>query len=121
MQKRVKLFFWIVGGLFSAMMLMSASMYLFNHEEIAAEFLTLGHPAYIVYPLAIAKILAVIAILSRKSQVLKEWAYAGLFFDFLLALAAHISVGDGDFPGALIAMVLLFATYFLDKKAFPKA
>ena len=84
--KRDKIIYWIATGLLSLMMLFSAGMYFFNHEEVVQVFTTLGYPAYIVYPLALAKVLGLIAILTKKSQVLKEWAYAGFFFDFVLAL-----------------------------------
>ena len=99
-------------------MLFSAGMYLFNHEEVSQVFSSLGYPTYVVYPLAIAKILGVIAILSKKSSTLKEWAYAGFFFDFVLAAAAHLSVGDGEFAPAVVASVVLLVSYFYDKRVF---
>ena len=112
--------FWIVTGLLSLMMLASAAGYLFNTAELVSVFETLGHPGHIVIPLAIAKILAVIAITTRKNNTLKEWAYAGLFFEFVIAFMAHISIPDKDWLGAIIALSLLFASYFLQVKAFPK-
>lgn len=116
--KRDKIIYWIATGLLCLMMLFSAGMYFFNHEEVVQVFATLGYPAYIVYPLAIAKILGLLAILTKRSQVLKEWAYAGFFFDFVLALAAHLQAGDGEFGGAAVAIVLLFVSYAYDKKVF---
>jgi len=65
----------------------------------------MGFPAWLVYPLATAKILGVIAVLSNLSRVLKEWAYAGFFFDGVMALAAHYMAGDGVAPMALFAVV----------------
>jgi len=114
--KTTKIIFWIATGLLSAMMLMSAGMYFFNYEEIEKVFTGLGHPTHIIYPLAIAKILAVVAILTRKNTTLTEWAYAGLFFDFVLALMAHLNAGDGEFGGAAVALVLLFTSYFTGRK-----
>ncbi|MEN0049603.1 MAG: DoxX family protein [Bacteroidota bacterium] len=114
--KTVRIIFWIATGLLSAMMLMSAGMYFFNYEEISKTFDTLGYPGHVIYPLAVAKILAVVAILTRKSATLAEWAYAGLFFDFVLALMAHLDAGDGEFGGAVIALVLLFTSYFMGKR-----
>ena len=117
--KAKKITFWIVTGLLSAMMLMSASMYLFNYDEITVLFGTLGFPAWVIYPLATLKILGIVAILTRKVHWIKEWAYAGFFFNFLLALGAHLSAGDGEFPGAIMALVLLITSYILQKSAFP--
>ncbi|WP_219843826.1 hypothetical protein [Aureicoccus marinus] len=34
------------------------------------------------------------------------------FFDFALALGAHLAVNDGEFSGALVALILLFASSF---------
>lgn len=67
----------------------------------------LGFPGWLIYPSAILKILGVIAILSRKSALLKEWAYAGFFFDSAIALTAHTIAEDG---AGLFAIVALFTT-----------
>jgi hypothetical protein len=114
--KKIKLIYWISTGLLSALAVMSAGMYIFNNAEISKLFEGLGYPAYIIYPLAIAKILGLVAIWTNKNKSLKEWAYAGFFFDFLLAVSAHIMVNDGEFAGALIALVLLFTSYLSWKK-----
>ena len=94
------------------MMLMSAGMYVFNNAEVSKEFTNLGFPLWIIYPLATAKILGLIAIWTRKSKILTQWAYAGFFFNFLLAGSAHIAIGDGKFPGAVLAIVLLLTSYY---------
>ncbi len=118
MEKRNKIIYWLATGLLSALMLMSASMYVFNYEMVNQTFVKLGFPVYIIYPLAVAKLLGLIAILSRKSKFLKEWAYAGFFFDFVLALSAHWVVNDGEFVPAFAAIVLLIISYKYDKKVF---
>lgn len=97
-------------------MLMSAGMYVFNHEMVSATFTNLGYPTYIIYPLALAKILGLIAIWTNKSKALTEWAYAGFFFDFVLAFAAHLSIGDGEFAPALAAIILVIASRVLDHR-----
>ena len=93
-------------------------MYLFNNEMVSEVFQSLGFPTYVIYPLAIAKILGIVAILTKKSKMLKEWAYAGFFFDFLLAFSAHAVVKDGEMLPSAIAAVLLLVSYFFDKKVF---
>lgn len=106
----------ISTGLLSLLMLFSAGMYFFNHDMVRDTFTHLGYPTYIIYPLAIAKILGLVAIWTKKSNWLKEWAYAGFFFDFVLALSAHISVADGEYAPAALAIVLLIVSYFTEKK-----
>ncbi len=114
--KGIKIGYLVSTGLLTLFMLMSVGMYFFNHEMVKETFTNLGFPTYIIYPLAIAKILGLIAIWTKKSNALKEWAYAGFFFDFLLAFVAHIAIKDGEFAGALIATVLLFTSYIFEKK-----
>ena len=112
----MKWIYWASTGLLSLMMLASAGMYLFNNEQISQVFTDLGFPTFIVVPLAFAKILGVLAITTRKVPALAEWAYAGFFYDFLLALGAHLSAGDGDFIAPIVALILLFASYLTAKK-----
>jgi len=115
---KMKILFWISTGLLSAMMLMSASMYVTQHATMVEGFNSLGYPAHIIYPLAAAKAAGVIAILTRKSQTLKEWAYAGFTYVFALAFMGHINAGDGKFVGPLIAFALLMTSYLSQRKAF---
>ncbi len=118
MENKNRIIYLVSTGLLTALMLMSAGMYIFNYEMVRETFTTLGYPTYIIYPLALAKILGLVAIWTRKSPLLKEWAYAGFFFDFVLAAAAHISIGDGEYAPALVAIVLLVISRVYDNKAF---
>ena len=114
--KTQKIIYWIATALLSLLVLFSAGIYFFNHAEIANVFTSLGFPTYIIYPLATLKILGLIVILGNIGGNLKEWAYAGFFFNFVLAFFAHLMVGDGEQFGALMALVFLLASYFLGKK-----
>lgn len=114
--KRMQWVFWISTGLLSLLMVMSTGMYFFKTAEVQQTFETLGFPAYIVIPLAIVKLLGIAAIWLSKSNSLKEWAYAGFFFNFVLALTAHVMIGDGEFGGAAMAIVLLMTSYYSAKQ-----
>ena len=117
MEKRNKIIYWIATGLFSLLMLFSTSMYLFQHEMVVQMFTSFGFPTYIIYPLAAAKILGLIAIWSRKSKTLIEWAYAGFFFDTLLAAGAHLGIGEGaQLAVTMTALVLI--SYIFQRKVF---
>ncbi|MEO1448122.1 MAG: DoxX family protein [Bacteroidota bacterium] len=102
--------------MFSAIMLFSAGNYLLRYEAFIGIFGQLGYPEHLILPLAIAKLLGLVAIWTRRSKSLTEWAYAGFFFDTFLAALAHISAGDGAYPFALIAMTLMFISYFTGKR-----
>jgi len=116
--KRDKIIYWVATGLLSAMMLLSGSMYIIKNADVSAEFATLGFPTYIVYPLAIAKMLGIVAILTKQSAFLKEWAYAGFFFNFTMAFLAHLMAGDGKLAGPIVALLLLTVSYIFDKRVF---
>ena len=116
--KITKILYWLSTGLLSALLLMSAGMYVFNNAEVSTLFSSFGYPLYIIYPLAAAKLAAVAVLLSQKKSTIKEWAYSALFFEFILAFFAHYMVGDGDQMGAAIAMVLLIASYITGRKLF---
>jgi hypothetical protein len=97
-------------------MLFSAGMYIVKHEMVVEMFTALSYPSYIIYPLALAKILGLIAIWTDKSKILKEWAYAGFFFELLLASSAHFNAGDGEALPALIALALMLTSYTFYRK-----
>jgi cellulose synthase/poly-beta-1,6-N-acetylglucosamine synthase-like glycosyltransferase len=105
--KTQKIIYYITTGLFSLLMLFSASMYFLKHEHISETFTSLGFPTFIIYPLAIAKLLGLTAIWGNYSKLLKEWAYAGFVFNTLLAFFAHLMAGDGEQWGAMFAFILI--------------
>jgi len=102
-----RIIYWIATAVMCGVFAYSAQMYLRNPDMVAGFFKMLNYPDYLVYPLAIAKILGIIAILSNKSKVLSEWAYAGFFFDAILAFAAHYVAEDG---GSLFSIIAIIAT-----------
>lgn len=118
MERRNKLIYWISTGLLSAFMLFNVLAYLLQHSAVTETFTGLGYPAYLIYPLALSKLLGVIAILSRKSKLLKEWAYAGFFFNFLIALSAHLNTGDGLVMISVVALILLLVSRVFEPKVF---
>ncbi|MBC8754554.1 DoxX family protein [Kordia sp. YSTF-M3] len=114
--KTQKIIYYITTGLFTALMLFSAGMYFFKNADIVKGFTSFGYPTYIIYPLAIAKIFGLIAIWQTKYKTIKEWAYAGFFFNVILAFFAHYMIGDGEQAAASIGLVLIIASYYFWKK-----
>lgn len=102
-----KIIYWLATAAMCGVFAFSAQMYLRNPDMVAGFFKMLNHPGYLVYPLAIAKILGIIAILSNKSKMLSEWAYAGFFFDAVLAYTAHSVAEDG---GAMFSIIAIAGT-----------
>ena len=113
-----KTIYWLATGIFCLIMLFSATMYLTKYDMVKGFFAQLGYPPYLIYPLATAKVLGVIAIISKKSKLLKEWAYAGFFFDAALAAAAHFNANDGGQILALIVLSMVVVSRFYDDIVF---
>lgn len=116
--KKYKIIYYVATGLLTLLMLFSVSMYFFNHEEIVKAFSSFGYPTYIIYPYAIVKLLGLVALWLPGYKSLKEWAYSGFFFAFILAFFAHYMIGDGEQMGALLAFILLIASYVSYKKIY---
>jgi uncharacterized membrane protein YphA (DoxX/SURF4 family) len=69
----------------------------------------LHYPVYFVTILGIWKVLGAIAILVPRFPRLKEWAYAGIFFDLTGAAASTAGVGMYGAYGFHILAPLIFA------------
>ena len=116
----MKIAYYIIKSLLSLMMVGSATMYLVSRPDVVIEFNNLGFPEWIITPLAIAKYLGVVAIWGllkiEGADRLRDFAYAGFFFNFALAAGGHWHAGDGEFGAPLMAMALLIATAVLRSK-----
>lgn len=115
-----KLIYWISTVLLSLILLFSAGSHLFSHSNLVITYESLGYPTYLIYPLAFAKILAVAAIVSNKVKFLKRLAYAGVFFNLLLAFVAHVAENDGAGILALLGLLLVVISWAFDKLLKPK-
>ena len=113
--KKTKITFWIVTGLFGAFMIFTAIPDLLVVPDAETFMQHLGYPNYFTAFIGLAKILGVIAILIPGFPRIKEWAYAGLFFDLLGATYSQLAT-DG-FHWQIIFMlppiVFLFWSYYL--------
>ena len=105
--KKLNILYWIFTGLFAAFMLFSGiSNFLVTPDSVTL-FNTLGYPNYLIPFMGLAKILGSIAIIIPGFPRLKEWAYAGLFFDLLGASYSVVMV-EGLNP-ATATMLIFFA------------
>ncbi len=114
--KKINLFYWIVTGLFAAFIVFSSFSNVTSAPE-AVQFLSdhLGYPKYIIPFLGVAKILGVVAILIPNFRRIKEWAYAGLFFDLAGGFYSLVVVEGAKLHVLLMLIFIgvLFASYFL--------
>ena len=91
--KKTNITYWIFTGLFAFVMLGSAIPDILVVPMAVQGFKEMGYPAYLIPFLGWAKLLGVVAILLPGYPRLKEWAYAGLFFDLLGATYSVFSIG----------------------------
>jgi uncharacterized membrane protein len=105
--KTNNIIYWVSTALFSAFMLFSGvGNFMVTPESVAFLSDHLGYPQYIIRFLGAAKILGSVALLIPAFPRIKEWAYAGLFFDLIGANYSMISV-DGFEPGMAVMVVVL--------------
>jgi uncharacterized membrane protein YphA (DoxX/SURF4 family) len=67
----------------------------------------LGYPLYFVTVLGVWKVLGAIAILVPRLPRIKEWAYAGIFFDLTGAAASWAAVGGPSEAFHIIAPLII--------------
>jgi hypothetical protein len=118
--KKTNILYWVFTGLFLAMMLGSAIPDILMHPvAIEGMHRQLGYPQYFVPFIGVAKALGVIAILIPGFPRIKEWAYAGFFFDLIGASFSIVAIGSPftDAIGMIIPLGLATCSYiFYHKK-----
>ncbi len=112
--KTTKILYWVFTLLIVALMLFSAARTFMNDPKGAEFARHIGYPLYIFKFLAVAKVLGVIALLVPGYPRLKEWAYAGLFFDLAGATYSFIATGDpvASWAPMFIFIAILLGSYF---------
>src|SRR5579862_7386733 len=63
-------------------------------EYVRVVFAHLGYPLYLLIILGVWRIPGALVLLVPRLPRLKEWAYAGAFFDYSGAVASHFLAGD---------------------------
>jgi len=118
--KTVNILYWVFTGLFSLLMLFSAVGGLQpSQDAIALIHDQLGYPIYFIQFISFAKVFGSIAILVPRFKRVKEWAYAGLFFDLSAVVYSGIA-SSGKFDPLMITLLIwilpgILSYYFLHK------
>jgi uncharacterized membrane protein len=101
-------------------MLFSAIPDIMMMEEAVTFITHLGYPEYFIVFIGVAKLLGSIAILVPSFHKIKEWAYAGLFFDLIGAVYSNIMT-DGFLPEMLMMIpvfAIAIASYVYNQKYY---
>ena len=119
--KSVNIIYWVSTIIFAALMIFSAVGGIQpTQQSIQIMHDMLGYPVYFIQFISIAKLLGAIAILIPGLDRIKEWAYAGLFFDLFGAIYSGIA-SSGKFDPMMLSMAIwvvpgIISYYFWRKK-----
>ena len=107
--------YWICTALVAFFILPGGVIYVMRVPQAVQGVNQLGFPTYFVVFLGVWKILGPIAILAPGFPRLKEWAYAGIFFDLSGAAVASAATGGAWWHVAapLSIAVILFGSWAL--------
>lgn len=112
--------YWIATMLFLLIFVGSVVLNLATPTESAQEYVRLHFPAWLVYPTSLAKTLGIVAIITNRSQTLKDFAFAGFLYDLLLALGGSAALGRLDVL-ALVTLALWGFAFTMDRRMYPAA
>jgi len=91
--KAKRIGYWVTTGLL--VFCMTGGIFeLLGLNATMAGISRLGYPSYIIPALGLGKVLAILAILWPGLPRLKEWAYAGIFFNMMGAIVSHVACKD---------------------------
>jgi hypothetical protein len=119
--KTTNVIYWISTIVFALLMIFSAVGGLQPTQQ-TIDFIhtSLGYPIYFIRYISVAKVIGSIVILIPGLDRIKEWAYAGLFFDLAGAMYSGVA-SSGKFDPMMFVMLVwlipgVVSYYFWHKK-----
>ena len=114
MTKTNKIIYWIATGWLALGMLSTGIVQLIHMKEEVEKMARLGYQPYFLTILGLWKILGVVAVLTPKFPLVKEWAYAGFFFAMSGAIFSHLANGDDakEFFGPTLLLILTVVSWY---------
>jgi hypothetical protein len=119
--KTINILYWVFTILFAALMIFSSyGSILVNQDARTLIHDQLGYPVYFIPFTGYAKLIGSIIILIPGLKTIKEWAYAGLFFDLAAAIYSGIALAGTVDPMMAFLLIWLvpgiLSYYFWKKK-----
>jgi hypothetical protein len=119
--KTINILHWVFTILFAALMIFSSyGSILVNEDSKKLIHDYLGFPVYFIPFTGYAKLIGSLILLIPGLRTIKEWAYAGLFFDLIGAVYASIAVAGTIDPMMFFMLVWfvpgIFSYIFWKKK-----
>ncbi len=113
--RRAIILYWVLTLFVAVNQLWAGALDLLRAPPLYNVLLHLGYPPHFATVLGTWKLLAAVALIAPRRPLLKEWAYAGLFFDFTAALVAHAVARDPAtaFAGPIVSLAALAGSWYL--------
>ncbi len=124
MTKRNKIIYWIATIWLALGMTSTGIVQLMRVPDEVNLMTKLGYPVYFLSIIGVWKILGVVAVLVPRFALLKEWAYAGFFFNMSGAVISHLIMNDEPkelFGPILLILLTIVSWYFrpAERKVIP--
>lgn len=118
--KTTKIIFWTSTVLIATWFGASGIFELTHNPLVWGITEQLGYPPHFIYILGVFKIAGVLVLLTPDRLLrLKEWVYAGIFFDILFAFFSKISVlGMEAAVDAVIAFIIAATSYIMFRRLY---
>lgn len=114
MKKRDKIIYWVATIWLALGMTSTGIVQLMKVPEEVTMITGLGYPVYFITIMGVWKLLGSVAVLAPRFPLLKEWAYAGFFFNMTGAIFSHAVMGGSaaDFFGPSLLLVLTITSWY---------
>jgi len=119
--KTSKTIYW-AGAIFISLWFGASGFFELTKNSIVWDItVKLGYPPHFIYILGVAKLLGIAVLLTPNRLLrLKEWVFAGIFFDILFAFFSKLLVlGFVATTDAIIAFTIISVTYIMFRKLYP--
>jgi DoxX-like family len=120
--KTINTTYWICTVIFAILIIFSSAGGIKpSDQDIKIIHDGMGYPIYFIQFISIVKLLGIAVILIPGFRTIKEWAYAGLFFDLAGATYSGVAAA-GKFDPLILTMLIwivpgILSYYFWHKKA----
>lgn len=118
--KTTKIIFWS-GAIFMSLWFGASGFFELTKNPVVWDITRqLGYPSHFIYILGVFKLSGILVLLVPNRLLrLKEWVFAGMFFDIIFAFFSKIAVlGFPATIDAIVAFTVLSVTYLMFRKLY---
>lgn len=107
-------------GFLSIVFLVSIGLSVFDAAGTVAEYRRLSFPEWLLIPKTMANALGLLALFQTRSQILKDFAFAGFLYNLLLALGAHIAQQETAVILPIVGLATWTFAFIMDRRYHSK-